>query len=59
MIISTSGFYSTGSSAVFALLEEYVHVLPANLKIGRFPVSIMNIYYCIPLMAFLILKTNC
>ncbi len=37
MIISTSGFYSTGSSAVFALLEEYDSCTSGKLENWQIP----------------------
>ena len=37
MIISTSGFYSTGSSAVFALLEEYNSCTAGKLENWQIP----------------------
>ena len=37
MIISTSGFYSTGSSAVFALLEEYDSCTAGKLENWQIP----------------------
>ena len=39
MIISTSGFYCTGSSAVFNLLEEYESCTAGKLKKWQIPAS--------------------